>query len=277
MKAHFIILFTMILQSSIMQAQHDSLKAYLNTVPAKIPENNAEWQQYDFSLNWRNLDVLNDNQISCNRLKAVYRFHPGDSHVIWKEAILGNIRDFRQQDREGEKIHSLENFGYDLTDMQFLSGGFYRDVEADVRELAGWMVSDAAQMYGMGKLFFDSLEFGRPVYPEYFENLDLVFQNWYVFKSKSLKMLWSGITLINNEACAMVQFESLDNPVDIKHGGMNMKGRSLYWGIMHISLEDKEVEYFSMVEDVVLKMETSEQNGFQLINTQREVVFSKIR
>jgi hypothetical protein len=56
---------------------------------------------------------------------------------------------------------------------------------------------------------------------------------------------------------------------------MQLKGRSTYWGDIWISLSDKQIEYASGNEDVVVKM-TTDKNAEQRIHLQREVVFEKI-
>jgi hypothetical protein len=58
---------------------------------------------------------------------------------------------------------------------------------------------------------------------------------------------------------------------------MTFKGRSLYWGEMWISMEDKQVEYATMVEDVVIKLKSAAFPQEQLIDLQREVSFNKIK
>ncbi|HDS07492.1 MAG TPA: hypothetical protein ENO05_07680 [Bacteroides sp.] len=56
---------------------------------------------------------------------------------------------------------------------------------------------------------------------------------------------------------------------------MRMKGRSLYYGEIWISLDDKQVEYASMVEDVVMELESALFPDAPFINLQREIVFNK--
>ena len=57
---------------------------------------------------------------------------------------------------------------------------------------------------------------------------------------------------------------------------MSIKGRSLYYGEIWISLSDKQVEYATMVEDVVMKLKSSIFPEEQLIDLQREIIFNKV-
>jgi hypothetical protein len=57
---------------------------------------------------------------------------------------------------------------------------------------------------------------------------------------------------------------------------MNFRGRSLYWGEIWVSMEDKQVEYAVMTEDVIFELKLNNSSPKQLLDLQREVTFSKI-
>ena len=112
--------------------------------------------------------------------------------------------------------------------------------------------------------------------PKLLENFDIRFEDWVTFTSLYQKLVWSGITKYNNEVCAVVKFESRFNPVRIDNSQMSVTGRALYYGEMWISLEDKQVEHATMLEDNVLEIRNSSLPGEQFIDLQREIVFDKI-
>jgi hypothetical protein len=58
---------------------------------------------------------------------------------------------------------------------------------------------------------------------------------------------------------------------------MSFKGRSLYWGELWISLEDKQLEYAYMIEDVIFKLKTAQSEQGNLLNLQREVTFETLK
>jgi len=77
---------------------------------------------------------------------------------------------------------------------------------------------------------------------------------------------------MNDKICALVQYESLVNPV--KSFGVNV--RSLYWGRIWVSLEDKQIEYAKLNEDVNMEIISTPQSK-KFLNIQREVEFKKIK
>ena len=269
---YFLSLF---LVSGSLQAQTGTLESYLLMNPSDIIPASSSDQVYDVTLKWQNLDAINGNHFNCNVLTANYIVGSNHDSVRWNNVRLGQIRDFAQQEYETSSLHALNGFTYQANSAEFLKENFYRDISADQRDLVKWLVSDAAQMQGLANYIFDSLEFNRELYPTLLNDYDIEFEDWVTFSSRYQKLIWSGITRYNGEPCAMVRFESLYNPVKIDNDQMKVSGRSLYYGEMWISLTDKQVEYASMVEDVVFKLGSSLFPDEQLVDLQREVIFDK--
>jgi hypothetical protein len=58
---------------------------------------------------------------------------------------------------------------------------------------------------------------------------------------------------------------------------MNFQGRSHYWGEIWVSLEDRQIEYATLFEDVLLEFKLPGQQTKQLINPFRQATFEKIQ
>jgi len=96
------------------------------------------------------------------------------------------------------------------------------------------------QMQGLAIYVLDSLKFKHVFMPDLLEDFDIEFQNRVSFTSRYQELTWSAITKHNNEVCAVIKFESEYNPVKADTPGMSFKGRSLYYGEMWVSLEDRQ-------------------------------------
>ena len=243
--------------------------------PSEINNKSYELQEYDVTLKWQNLDAISGNKFNCNITKAIYIVGLDNEYVGWKNFNLAQINDFNQKVFKWTALPSFNNFTYKVNDTDFLKEDFYKNIPPEQRDLAKWLVSDAIQMQGLAWYVFDSLEFNKEFIPKLLENYDVKFEDWVTFSSRYQKLIWSGITKYNNEICAIVKFESLYNLVEIDNEDMSVKGRSLYYGEMWISLEDKQVEYASMVEDVIMKLKGPLFDKEQLIDLQREIIFDK--
>lgn len=277
MKTSYLLFVAFLQITNCLSAQNNETDKFFLLKPSEIKTGNPGIQEYNVSLKWQNLDAINGNKINCNAVKATYLVGLEDDLVGWKEVTLSEIGDVKQEQFEGTFLPSFNDFTYNKYDTGFLTEGFYKNIAPEHRDLAKWLVSDAFQMQGLAWYVFDSLEFNREFIPKILDNHDIKFENWVTFTSRWQKLIWSGITSQNNEICAVVKFESYYNPVETNNEVMALKGRSLYWGEMWISLEDKEVEYATMFEDVVFKLKTAAFPQEQIIDLQREVIFDKVQ
>jgi hypothetical protein len=257
-------------------AQKNTVDTYFLLKPTQIKPTKSGPVKYEVSLKWQNLDAINGNKINCNAVKATYIAGLENDSVSWKDVSLSQINDFRQSQFNGINLPAFNNFTYKVDEANFLTEDFYKNIPQEQKDLAKWLVSDAVQMQGLAWYIFDSLEFNKVFIPKFLENYDIKFKDWVTFSSRYQKLIWSGITKYNNEVCAIVKFESLYNPVSIENAELSVKGRSLYYGEIWISLKDKQVEYATMVEDVIMKLKGPSFPQEQLFDLQREVVFKKV-
>jgi hypothetical protein len=256
-------------------AQDKHVDRYFQISPIEIESQKNEIQDYEVTLKWQNLDAINGNTINCNIVNATYIVGLDNDYVGWKNVSLAQIDDFEQTQYKATNLPSFNDFSYKAMDTAFLSEEFYKNIPTEQQDLAKWLVSDAVQMQGLAWYVFDSLEFNKKFVPKLLGNYDVKFEDWVTFTSRYQKLIWSGISKYNDEICATVKFESYYNPVKIDNQQMQVKGRSLYYGEMWISLTDKQVEYAVMFEDVVMKLSSSMFPDEQLIDLQREIVFNK--
>lgn len=228
------------------------------------------------TLKWQNLDALSGKVINCNGVRATYSIEPDQNRARWKDVYLASLKDMNQEVAGGSRLKAFDEFSYSAMDTAFLAEAMYRNIPPEQQDLAKWLVSDAVQMQGLAWYIFDSLSYNKEFMPKLLEGFDISFKNWVTFSSRYQKLIWTGIGRHREEICAIVKFESLYNPVEIDNETVHMNGRSLYYGEMWISLEDKQVEYASMAEDVVMKLTGSRFPEGPFIDLQREIVFSKV-
>lgn len=275
MKTSIYLFLLLMLSANCLNAQKNSIEKYFSKQPSEIDNKSSELQEYKVTLKWQNLDAINGNKLNCNAVKATYIVGLDNGYVGWKNVSQSKISDFQQDVVKGTDLLSFNNFSYKAVNTDFLKEDFYKDISPEQRDLAKWLVTDAIQMQGFSWYVFDSLSFNKEFRPKLMKNKDVKFENWVSFTSRYQKLIWSGITKFNNEICAIVKFESLYNPVEMNKPELSFKGRSLYWGEMWISFEDKQVEYATMVEDVIFELTLNKNNPKQLIDLQREVTFTK--
>lgn len=257
--------------------QEKTLNHYLDTDLSAILSKKKEEQLYNVSLKWQNLDALNGNSLNCNVVYAIYSVDGSRKVASWDEVRMAQISDFNDEPKNTVNLSALNGFTYGINSMAFLQESFYDEMPADLIDLARWLVSDAIQMQGMLWYVIDSLEFNRALRPHLLEDYNIEFENWVKFTSRYQELKWSSVTRHNEEVCAVINFRSAFNPVQATTDDMSFKGRSMYYGEIWISLQDKQIEYALMFEDVIMNLESSILPEKQLIDLQREIVFDRIK
>src|SRR5262249_9921240 len=87
--------------------------------------------------------------------------------------------------------------------------------------------------------------------------------------------MWAGISKRNSKTCALIQYRAFFNKVNIWVGNMSFQGRSHDWGDIWVSLEDKQIEYATLFEDVLLEFKLPGQQAKQFVNPFRQATFQK--
>lgn len=95
------------------------------------------------------------------------------------------------------------------------------------------------------------------------------------FQNKDIQLVWTGISRMNDEICALIEYRTMDNPLSVDTEQLKIKGRSHYWGTIWVSLTDKQIEHATLYEDVVMDMSFANQTS-QLMNTTRIIQFEKL-
>ena len=275
MRTSIYLIIPFMLFTNSLIAQKNSIDRYLLLKPSEIKASKSGIQKYDVSLKWQNLEAISGNKMNCNAAKATYIAGLENDSVSWENVSLAQINDFQQKDYIGTNLPSFNDFTYKVNKTNFLKDDFYKTIPPDQRDLAKWLVSDAIQMQGLAWYVFDSLTYNKPFAPKLLNNYDVKFENWVTFTNRYQKLIWSGISKHNNEICAIVKFESYHNPLKIDNKQMQINGRSLYFGEIWISMKDKQVEYASMFEDVIMKFKSPVFPDEQLVDLQREIIFNK--
>lgn len=123
--------------------------------------------------------------------------------------------------------------------------------------------------------FWDKLELNKEYStPEMNFKVDLAGEGY--FENKDIRLLYAGISEKNGEQCALINFRTFNNPLELGVNEMQLKGRSHYWGTVWVSLEDKQIEEAVLYEDVVMEMKMHKEAPTQIINTTREISCQRI-
>jgi hypothetical protein len=93
------------------------------------------------------------------------------------------------------------------------------------------------------------------------------------FHNRDVELTLTGRSQRNGQDCAVIEYRAYFNPLEIATGGMTLKGRSHYWGLIWVSLTRREVEYATLYEDVLGELKLPGETVAQVIDVFRSGVF----
>jgi len=241
----------------------------------KLPQNlelKNELQKFGVTTDHFNTDIFG-NFFNKFRIKGEYtRGLPGDL-VKWNNVTVAMSMTRNAEFGAGDPIGYMENFSYKVSEDMMKAEKFstFTEHSAFTKNL----VWDMMGIEGLAWVNFNDLELNKPFKATFFNGkMDLAGMG--SFENKDMVITWTGITERNGEYCAVIEFRTMNNPLEYTGDGMSMKGRSHYWGTIWVSVEDKQVEHAVLFEDVVMEMNLPGQTNKQIMNATREISFVKV-
>jgi hypothetical protein len=174
---------------------------------------------------------------------------------------------------QGSPLTYMENFSYNISEDMLKPENYTSFGENSA--FAKNLIWDMMGIEGLGWMYFDKLTLNQPFKADYFNGkMNLAGKG--SFENKDMQITWTGISLRNSEQCAVIEFRTMNNPLEYSGDGMSMKGRSHYWGTIWVSLEDKQIEHAVLFEDVLMEMNLPGQTNKQIMDATREITYEKV-
>ena len=76
---------------------------------------------------------------------------------------------------------------------------------------------------------------------------DVIMPGVGTFHSRDTVLEWVGRSERNGQECALIDYRSFFNPLQLAVGGMTIQGRSDFWGEIWVSLATKQIEYATIL------------------------------
>jgi len=248
-------------------AQDNPLNRYFDVKLKDITPIVPEKQEYEVIIKFHTFHPIENKTYHMSAVKASWWVYATDS-VVWRNVGWTEIDNFLQEPVPAVSWDDFNGWTHKIKSDDWLKEDFYANIPPEKMEFAGMMATDVPWLEVVWSML-DSLEFQKEYFSKDMDNKDIEVEGSFTFTSSYLKWIWSGITLHNNEICAVVKFESLKNQLNTS----GMKGRDMYYGEIYISLNDKQIERFVMIEDIVGENKSNK----SLFEMQRIVTFNKIK
>lgn len=250
----------------------EKIEGHLAALPKNLSLKESKPQNYLLTVDYYTRDIYG-NLAGRIRITAEYsRALPGDL-VRWNNVRIARTQDPNSPLPNGEQQKYMEGFAYKPSDNMF-DPKFFKDFPPDVMETKV-LIWDMLSIEVWAWNYFDKLKLNKAYHPEP-GGQTFQLAGGGSFRNRELKLTWVGVSKMNGETSALLQYESLFNPLDINTGAMKMKGRTNYWGNIWVSLEDKQIEHATLYEDGLMELAFGEKTEKTLVNVFREITFQKV-
>jgi len=241
------------------------------TLPQSL-ELKDELQKYVVTTDHFNTDIFG-NFFNKMRVKGEYTRGLENGKVKWNNCTVAMAMQRDAEFPAGTPIGYMENFSYNVSENMLNAEAFASFGENSA--FAKNLIWDMMAIEGFGWSAWEKLKLNEPYSAKDFNGkMNLAGQG--SFENKNVQITWTGISVRNGETCAVLEYITMNNPIEYSGDGMSMKGRSHYWGTIWVSLDDKQIEHAVLFEDVVMEMNLPGQTTKQIMNATREISFVKV-
>jgi hypothetical protein len=246
----------------------------LDTLPKDLKLKETAPQRYRFTCDYFQVtptgDLIRKQRVSADYVRAL-----PEGKVRWNNVTVAEATGFDDAFPAGVVQSYMEGFTYRLSETKnVLKPEFFASFPpSPTAILAKNLVWDTHMLEDFGQAHWAELKLNQPYRLQSKpEELDLAGAG--TFQNRQPELTWSGVSRWNNERCALIQYRSFLNKVNIRAGDLNLKGRSSYWGEIWVSMEDKQIEHATLYEDVLF--ESAAPQGPRLISVFRQGTLQKV-
>jgi hypothetical protein len=265
----------LIIVPSIAKAQSEKAvtKKYLTGLP-KIQVSKT-LQKYRMTAVYTNRDLYG-KFTGKTRVSGDYtRGLPGDSSM-WNNVYISASNNFSDPFPAGTKQEYMENFRYIPSDKMMEEKSFKsfpKSVEnIFVRNLIWDMMS--ADIFAWN--YYDSLKLNVPyIIPDIKGEFNMADIGKY--SHSKIMLCWKGISEINGQLCSIIDFNAVDNKIEVSMDMIKTKGTEQYWGSILVSLKTKNIEHAEMYSGTIQEIEVKGMKDKFLVKTIRELEIKKIQ
>ena len=255
------------------QSEKSVIKKYLSELPS-VKVSNA-LTKYRMTAVYTNRDLYG-NFTGKTKVTGDYtRGLPGDT-VVWNNVYISVSQKLDEPFPQGSKKDYIENFKYIPSPEMLKEEAFKNFPVTPENVFARNLIWDMYSFETFAWSYFDSLKLNVTfVIPDINGKFDMAGIGNY--SHNKIMLCWEGISVINNELCAVIDFNAIDNKIELNMDQIKTKGTEQYWGTILLSLKTKNIEHAVMYSGTMQEIEVKGMKDKFLVKTIRELEVDKIQ
>lgn len=256
---------------NIVHAKNEKSTYYLvEHLPNNLVLDKSVIRSYQLTTDYYDYD-FKSNFLIKRRINGIITYD--NDFAEWKDVYYAESKVADEIYLQGEKQNFMQNFRYQPKE-EILATDFFQKKLPQANPYAMNLIWDALCFESLAYWGWDSLKLNQEhQLQDKNSNLNLAIGS---FENKDVRMTWIGVTQINDEICAILKYSVMNNPLKVAFENISMSGRSHYWGEIYVSLSDKQIEYASLMEDVLTDMNIKGQDNNVIGYTVRKISLSRV-
>ncbi len=220
---------------------------------------------YRFTVDYDTANATGD-VVHRQRITGDYTRGLAKGEVEWKNVGEAQADGATAPFPPAQKQDFIEGFHYPAGSPDTLKPDFFKSFPpSSVFERN--LIWDTSMIESFGQIFFDKLKLNVPLHIS--TNKDVIMPDVGTFHSRDSVLEWVGRSRRNGQDCAVIDYRSFFNPLEIATGGVTIQGRSDFWGEIWVSLSTKQIEYATIYEEVSGQMKLPGQDTPQPLSVFR--------
>jgi hypothetical protein len=271
--AFLIGLLTIVSQAVKGQTEEAVIEKLFKRLPA-VPVSTS-LQEYRMTAVYTNRDLYG-NFTEKTKVTGDYTRGIKNGLVKWNNVYISGSNNFSEPFTKGIKQEYMENKTY-IPSPKMLENESFKEFPAGVETvLAKNLIWDMMAIEGFAWDYKDSLKLNRiyriPEIKGAFNMADIG-----TYSHTEIQVCWTGISAIDGELCALIEFRAVDNMIELSLDALKTKGTEQYWGTIWVSLNDMLIEKAVMYGGTIQEIAVTGLDNKFLIKTIRELWVDKIQ
>jgi hypothetical protein len=255
------------------QSEKALVKKYLSELP--VVQMNKSPQKYRMTAEYVNRDLYG-NFTGKTRVSGDYTKGASGDSSMWNNVYISTSDNFSEPFPAGAKQEYMENFRYIPSGKMMEEKAFSSFPKTVENVFARNLIWDMMSSEVFAWNYYDSLKLNVPfIIPDIKGGFSMADIGNY--SHNKIILCWKGITEINSRLCAVIDFNAIDNKLELTMDMIKSKGTEQYWGSVLVSLKTKNLEQAVMYSGTIQEIEIAGMKDKLLVKTIRELEINRIQ
>jgi hypothetical protein len=249
-------------------------KKFMTSLPSGKPADNDNLQKYRMTAVYKNMDIYG-NFTGKTMVTGDYTRGYKGGYAMWNNVFVSESKDENGPFDQGKKQDFMENFRYIPSSGMMNESDFKSFPKAIDNILARNLIWDMLGVELFAWMYSDSLKMNKVINTGVAGEFNMAEIGTY--NHASVQLCWTGISMRNNQLCAVIEYRALNNKLGIEVGNVKTKGTEQYWGNTWVSLKTREIEFAEIYSATFQEIEVTGMKDKFLTKTIRELTVGRIQ